>query len=116
VSDPWKAIYQTPQWILLYTINTLFFCGYVVQHSIRSLLLIRATKRTDLARQNRGTDLQTVMMFLALALGCVRVVEYLSTMLREYGDIWIPEVVSQLSWGYGYSILLCTVLILVLFW
>lgn len=67
------------------------------------------------ARMN-GLNLQTVMMGAALVLGFLRTTEYTTSCLRDYATLWSPELVSQLCWGYGYYILLMSMLLLVLFW
>jgi len=116
-ADPWKAMYYTPQWIIYETIVIFFFCVYIFQHAIRSIILIFVMRRrSPLHSRNTGMDLQLAMMISALFVGVVRTVEYSTQTLRDYGDIWTPEIVSQLAWGYGYMILLLSILLLVLYW
>ena len=116
-ADPWKKLYLTPQWIFYEAIVICFFCIYIPQHALRSLIFTcRIRRKLPLHMKGRGLNLQTVMMSAALVLGVVRIVEYTAQTLRDYADIWSPEIISQLAWGYGYMILLLCMLLLVLYW
>jgi len=115
--DPWKAMYYLPQWIIYEAVVIIFFCLYIPQHAIRALILLwRQRRKMPLHARQDGVNLQTVMMIAALFLGIVRIIEYSTQTLRDYGDIWSPEIISQLAWGYGYMILLLSMLLLVLYW
>jgi len=115
--DPWKIEFEDPQWILYEIAMIGFFCLYLPQHSIRALCMLRRTmKKVPRHSRSVGLNLQVAMMTIALVLSGVRIIEYTTQTTCDYGNLWSPEVISQLAWGYSYMILLLSMLLLVLFW
>lgn len=92
--ESWFQMYQSPGYLVYYVGAVLWYVIYIPQHAVRALWLLHSEKKRR-ALSSSDRDFGQLVMELSCVLSVVQISQFVLQALRDYGSIWVPEIVSQ---------------------
>lgn len=98
--SPWRQMYSSFEFLVFRLTGLIAFSLFALW-SFATCYRMRFERAQLKDRSNGPDNLQHATSQVYLALGIIRVVDFVISLVRDVGHVWISELYAQLNWIWG---------------